>query len=440
MANWLASTDAVILFTGSAVLDCNEAALRLFAYSSKAELLANTPTAFLFQQQPDSLNASERLLMLALQAQQEGFCKGAVVGCRADGSCFYVNLVIITETLPNTEKGLYCTKWLPMNTFELGQAIPEDYLIKEPIVHTSTGLLQLSTNGELVEVNETLSAWLGYTPDEFVRKISLQNLLQDEAFARKLKEPYTTASLADMKTMVLKAKDGALKRFHVATVKHINGSGVLRLLLKQEEVKLQDREFHKQELERLKQENRSLKRVQRVLQRNMERLRVLADYSPDVIMQFDRNHRHVFVNSQVGSQSPYTVEDFLGKTHLQIGFPEEFSKICSEALNKVFTSRQRNRLDLELPNGQWVDLVLIPEFSPSGEVTSVITTARDITEQKRTAVELQKSQQRLKDAFEVTKLSSWEYVVEEDELLLNEQLRDLLYIPNEVQSIQGIQF
>jgi PAS domain S-box-containing protein len=439
MANWLASTDAVLLFTGSTILDCNEACLRLFACSSKEEFLAQTPVGLLLQEQPDSLSAPERLMMLVSQAQEEGFCKGAVIGRKSDGSGFYVNLVIMPETTATAQGRLYCTKWLPMRSFELGQVLPEELYWNEPVFSNNTGLLQVNDRGEILEVNETLSSWLGYTPNELMNGFCLKKLLQDEKAFDQHHELQGGIRDGRVKGLVLKAKNGSL--LTLKAIRHqVNGSGIIRLLLKQQEVQQYEQEFYWHEIERLKRENRNLKRVQRVLQKGMERMRVLAEYSPDVIMQYDRQHRHLFVNSQVESQISFKVEDFLGKTHQQMGFPEAFSRICEEAIDRVFSSGQRHRMDLELPNGHWIDWILIPEFGPAGEVVSVITTARDITEQKHTAFELEKSQQKLKDAFSVTKLSSWEYCVAEDQLLLNEQLCDLLSIEDSLHQISGTHF
>ena len=440
MANWLDSTDAVILFTGNAVLDCNEAALRLFAYSDKYQVLAQSPASFMLGQQPDSLNAEERLMMLFSLARQEGFSKGAVVGRKADNRGFYANLIVVAESgAPGSYDKVYCTKWLPMRSFDLGQILPEEQFLQEPAFNNSTGLLQIGAEGEILQVNEVLAEWLGYKPQDLCERYLLQDILQDPSPEYLLRQQTDEVVVQDINSLLLKTRDKKTLSLK-ATHKWINGAGILRILLKQAPVQLQDAKFMSLELERLKQENRNLKRVQRVLRKSMERLRVLAEYSPDVIMQFDREHRHLFVNKQVENQLPVKVEDFLGRTHQQMEFPEEFSTICEQALDKVFSTGERHRLDLQLPNGAWVDWFLIPQFNTSGEVITVTTTARDITDQKRTAAELEKSQQKIHDAFEVTKLSSWEYVVAKGELLLNEQLRDLLGITDQRKFIDGLTF
>ncbi|AHM58604.1 PAS domain-containing protein [Flammeovirgaceae bacterium 311] len=301
------------------------------------------------------------------------------------------------------------------------------------------GLLQLNSCGEILNVNETLSSWLGYEPQELLRGVALQEILQDpSAFTCQYLQEGQTTDLSEH-TLLLRAKDKTIVKLQ-ATFKEQARQGVLQLVLRPFPALPQESSFYQIELDHLKQENKGLKQVQRVLRRSMEKFRVLAEYSPDVIMQFDRQHRHLFVNTQVENFLAYRVEDFLGKTHEEIGFPSYFSSICHNALEQVFTTGERLRLELELPNGIWLDWFLIPEFSPTREVVTIVTNARDITEQKKTSHELQKSQQKLKDAFEVTKLSSWEYGVREDCLLLNEELRDLLGIHEKPDLISGKQF
>lgn len=194
-----------------------------------------------------------------------------------------------------------------------------------------------------------------------------------------------------------------------------------------------------QELNRLKAENRNLQRVQLLLRRSMTRLKVLAEYSPDVIMQFDRQHRHLFVNQQVESLTPWKVEDYLGKTHEEIGFPPDFCSLCDKALAYVFETGNSHRLELDLPSGHVMDWFLIPEKNDESLVTSVITTARDITEQRLTEHRLRQSEQKIKDAFKVTRLSSWEYEISTDALSMSDEFRNLLGLTPEC-SINGTEY
>ena len=130
-----------------------------------------------------------------------------------------------------------------------------------------------------------------------------------------------------------------------------------------------------------------IKKHSELLQESAEILHAFTENSPDIIMRFDREHRHIFVNSVVESQTGIPVKSFLGKTHKEMGFPEYLVELWDEAIEKVFISGKSNRIEFKLPNNLWVDWLLIPEFS-HGKIRSVITTARDITKIKESEAEI----------------------------------------------------
>jgi PAS domain S-box-containing protein len=437
MANWLASKDAVLLFAGTSVQDCNESALELFGHSNKHHFCSFSFADLLMPQQPDSLRATDRLLVILAQAQQDGFCSAGVIARRADGSGFFVTLLVIAEEGAEVGEQRYCTKWLPLRADERGQNLLDNVGLLQP--PPTTGLLQLDAEGEVVEVNETLCSWLGYRQQEFPEGIQLKELVNDPGSLAEFTSGRAAVRTTPMPLPLL-TKNREVLHLH-ANFAHHPLSGETQInLTRSAQILPADEENLLLELERLKQENQNLKRMQRSMRKSMERLRVLAEYSPDAIMQFDRKHRHVFVNAHTEKMLSLKEADLLGKTFEQLGLPEAYTTTCKEALDFVFSTGEKKRFDLELPHGQWVDWFLIPEFNASGQVVSVISSARDISEQRKTKQALISSQQKLRDACEVTRLSSWEYEVAEDQLLLNDQLRELLGLSADISSLSGRDF
>jgi PAS domain S-box-containing protein len=136
------------------------------------------------------------------------------------------------------------------------------------------------------------------------------------------------------------------------------------------------------------------------------RFRALADNLLDVIMVFDRNLRHLYVNPYVEKQTGIPYQQFIGKTHKELGFPAAMTKIWEEAILKVFASGQVNRIEFQLPNQTWIDWLLMPENDKQGTVQHVITVAREITEHKRLEDELK---QRVAESTWELRLSEMEY-------------------------------
>ena len=115
----------------------------------------------------------------------------------------------------------------------------------------------------------------------------------------------------------------------------------------------------------------------------------LVENSNDCIMRFDREFRHLYVNSIVQEQTGIPPEEFIGKTHTELGFPEHLVNVWEDAVRCVFNSGKEHRIEFQLPSGIWIDWLLIPEYSVNGEVSSVLTSARDITDRKNVEINLE---------------------------------------------------
>lgn len=121
-----------------------------------------------------------------------------------------------------------------------------------------------------------------------------------------------------------------------------------------------------------------------------EKFTSFIDNSIDCIMRFDRQYRHLYVNAIVKKLTGIPPDKFIGKTHQELDFPAELVARWEAALDVVFRSGKEHRIDFELPSGTWIDWLLVPEQSEDGQVNTVLTYARDITEYKHVEAQLQK--------------------------------------------------
>jgi PAS domain S-box-containing protein len=126
------------------------------------------------------------------------------------------------------------------------------------------------------------------------------------------------------------------------------------------------------------------RRAEQALAESESRFRELTENSLDTIMLFDREFRHVYVNPNVEKQTGLPPDRFIGKTHVELGFPPDIVNLCEHALREVFESGDNLRVEFQLPSGLWIDWLLVPIHAPDGSVHQVITSGRDITDRKRT--------------------------------------------------------
>jgi len=146
---------------------------------------------------------------------------------------------------------------------------------------------------------------------------------------------------------------------------------------------------------------------------SQEHFRALAENSPDVIMRFDRDHRHIYVNRAVESQTGLQIKDFNNKSHREMGiFPEEKVVLWEEAIDQVFSSGKTHSFvfDIELGDKTSVyEWCLYPEIGSSEAIKSVIGVARDVTDSRMSQDALIQSEERLNLAVTAASLGFWNW-------------------------------
>ena len=248
------------------------------------------------------------------------------------------------------------------------------------VEHTDDGVF-VAQGGNLIFVNEALANRVGYLASELVGHPLVHVIApedRDLVLSRHVQR-LSGETLPDDYEFSLLHKDGVTRsrvRIRVGTGRFHGRPAVIGTL-------------HDVTEERKRQA---------ALAESEARFRSFTEQSLDTIMLFDRNLRHIYVNPMAGKISGIPADRFIGKTHAELGFPEDLAKMGEEALLWVFSTGRINRIEFFLPStGVWIDWMLVPVTGPDGTVTEVITSARDITDRKKSEEALRESEEKYRD-------------------------------------------
>ena len=148
------------------------------------------------------------------------------------------------------------------------------------------------------------------------------------------------------------------------------------------------------------------------LKESEERFRTLAENIPDMIVRFDKNLHLLYGNKAVTDRTNLPVDSMIGKTPKEYGAPSDSTQKWERVAREVLDSGESRRIEHTnnwLEKTRVFDTLLVPEMDKKGNVNSVISIARDITEMKRAENILKNSEQRLKYHLENSPLAVVEW-------------------------------
>ena len=220
---------------------------------------------------------------------------------------------------------------------------------KDLFENAVVGIYRSRTDGTIMEVNQALCTMLGIDRKEIPLKQAAIRWGDPQAKERMIRELKEAETVTNMEAELMAHDD---------TVKHCLISAKL---------------YSKEDImEATVVDITERKQAEEALLESERRFRALAEHSMDTIMRFDRHHRHLYVNPRIESETGIAPEKFIGKTHEEMGFPDDLCRLWKEALSTVFETNSVKRLEFQLPSGIWVDWLLAPETDNQGNVVAVV--------------------------------------------------------------------
>ncbi|HNY11767.1 MAG TPA: PAS domain S-box protein, partial [Candidatus Wallbacteria bacterium] len=144
------------------------------------------------------------------------------------------------------------------------------------------------------------------------------------------------------------------------------------------------------------------KRIEEALRESENKYRTLIECSNDVIFSNDKDGKYQYVNNVFASTFNQTPEYFIGKSFWD-AYSKEQADIRYEAITRIFQTGEPGsvEVDVPLPDKTLHFLATLnPVKDSQGNVISVLTHSRDITDRKRMEDALKESEEKFKEVFE----------------------------------------
>lgn len=128
------------------------------------------------------------------------------------------------------------------------------------------------------------------------------------------------------------------------------------------------------------------KRSEFALLESRENFRALVENNTDIVMRFDQQGRHLYVNQAIQPYISFDAEYLIGKTYSTLQYPPKNARKWDSLIHTVIHTANPVEADItfDAKDGEVTfNWRLFPEMDPEGRVRSVLSISRDITYQRQ---------------------------------------------------------
>lgn len=127
------------------------------------------------------------------------------------------------------------------------------------------------------------------------------------------------------------------------------------------------------------------RRAEETLFAREREFKAVVENARDIIARFDRAGRHLYINPVIGDITGLAPDAFVGRTSRELGFDTELCDAWEQAIAEVFATGQERSIEFSFTTGggtRHFHARIVPEYSRSGDVETVMGITRDLTERR----------------------------------------------------------
>jgi diguanylate cyclase (GGDEF)-like protein/PAS domain S-box-containing protein len=153
--------------------------------------------------------------------------------------------------------------------------------------------------------------------------------------------------------------------------------------------------------------------------------RTITENSPDVIIRYNLSGERTYINPMGERLFGRSASEIIGRKATELSpIPAEIAFM--DKFHEVIRTGHpiESETEFTVPGGGkgWGHMRIVPEFDEEGNVISVLTIGRDITERKRNEDRLKSHEERLREAQKIAKVGSWELDFTDMALLWSDEI------------------
>jgi PAS domain S-box-containing protein len=271
-----------------------------------------------------------------------------------------------------------------------------------------SAIIATDTQGTVTLFNQTAERSLGYAAAEVVGRVSPVIWCDPKDLAvaaREVSQELNETIAAGFEVLVAKARLTGRPDLREWPLIRKNGSGFPGLAavtaLTDDAGELTGYLWVLQDLSHVKH-------AQAEMAENRARLAAFVEHAPAAVAMFDREMRYIAYSRRWLADYQLGAQNLLGRSHYEV-FPEvppRWKEIHQCCLGGAVECREEDRFDRKDGSVQWLRWEVRPWFGADGQIGGIIMLTEEITERKRTQVELV----RAKEAAEAASRAKSEFL------------------------------